>query len=97
MLKSRLTYTQTGNVGNGVSQEDIDLAKAVPIDMYVELKGGRAACPIHGGKNPTSFRVKNNLWNCGSCGEYGSVIDLVMATQGMSFVEAVKYLIGGGK
>lgn len=52
-------------------------------------------CPIHNGKNPTSFRVSlsKNCFNCfGSCGRGGNVIDFVALKEGVSFRDAALLL-----
>lgn len=48
-------------------------------------------CPIHEGKNPTSFRVSisKNCFNCfGSCGRGGNVIDFVALMEDIDFRDA---------
>lgn len=60
---------------------------------------GRSTCPLHGGDNPTAFRVYEESgkqrWICytGGCGG-GDLIDFVRAWQNLSFVDAVKFLGG---
>ncbi len=49
-------------------------------------------CPIHKGDNPHAFNVSldKNLWNCFTrCGG-GTVIDLIMKIENVSFKEAIK-------
>jgi DNA primase len=44
-------------------------------------------CPIHGGNNPTQFRVSlsKNCWNCfGSCKQGGNVLDFVAKKEDIS-------------
>ena len=52
-------------------------------------------CPFHSEKSP-SFTVNDQkaFYHCFGCGAHGSVIDFVMNTQGMGFVEAVEVLAG---
>jgi DNA primase len=48
-------------------------------------------CPIHGGSNPTQFRVEleKNIWNCFSeCKHGGNVLDFVAKKEGVSIHEA---------
>ena len=33
-------------------------------DEGITLKSGRCMCPLHNGKNPTSFSVKNDYFHC---------------------------------
>lgn len=52
-------------------------------------------CPIHGGTNPTQFRVSisKNCWNCfGTCGRGGNVIDFVSLREGVPFRDAALLL-----
>lgn len=62
------------------------------VDKLAEKKPGRliGACPIHGGKNGTSFNVDTdkNVFNCFSqCGG-GNVLDLVMKIEDCSIRQA---------
>lgn len=52
-------------------------------------------CPFHNEKTP-SFTVNDQkgFYHCFGCGAHGSVIDFVMGTQGMEFMEAVEVLAG---
>ncbi|WP_417451010.1 DNA primase [Kordiimonas sp.] len=52
-------------------------------------------CPFHNEKSP-SFTVNDQkgFYHCFGCGAHGSVIDFVMNTQGMEFMEAVEVLAG---
>ena len=48
-------------------------------------------CPIHGGSNPSQFRVdtEKNLWNCFSqCKSGGSVLDFIAKKEGISIYAA---------
>jgi len=56
------------------------------------LRRNRMRCPIHNGKNPMSFEVKNNYGQCYSCGWHGDTIKFLQDTQGLSFPEAVRRL-----
>lgn len=52
-----------------------------------------ACCPFHNEKTP-SFTVNDmkGFYHCFGCGAHGSVLDFVMETQGLGFVEAVEQL-----
>jgi DNA primase len=53
-------------------------------------------CPIHGGDNPTAFRVSlsKNCWNCFSrCGGGGNVLDLVARKEKLSLLQAANLLV----
>ena len=48
-------------------------------------------CPIHGGSNPTQFRVdtEKNLWNCFSeCKHGGNVLDFIAKKEDVSIHDA---------
>jgi DNA primase len=62
------------------------------LDHLAEKKPGKLVgpCPLHGGKNGTSFHVdcEKNIWHCFSeCGG-GNVIDLVMKLEHVSIRDA---------
>jgi DNA primase len=52
-------------------------------------------CPFHNEKSP-SFTVNDQkgFYHCFGCGAHGSVIDFVMNTQGMEFMETIEVLAG---
>lgn len=56
----------------------------------------RGSCPLCGaGQGSKSvFAVKGDKWRCYGCGLRGDVIDLVMELDGVSFMEAVRRLVG---
>lgn len=50
-------------------------------------------CPLHEEKSP-SFKIypESERFPCFGCGKYGNVINLVMEKEGLTFVEAVKFI-----
>lgn len=67
------------------------------VSSYTQLKrsgrGFTGLCPFHNEKTP-SFHVSpdKQLYHCFGCGEGGSVIQFVMKTENLDFVEALKFL-----
>lgn len=57
---------------------------------YSAPQDGRIACPLHKGKNPSSFRFGHNTFYCYSCQESGDIISLVMKLFNICFVEAIR-------
>ena len=85
---------------DGISQEDIDKAREVPIeDLYDgRLRGVTrlaGVCPFHEEKTPsfTIFTNDNNFY-CFGCNAHGDVIDYVMKLNKINFIEAIKQLNG---
>jgi len=79
------------------------LKREVSIERLVEARGVelrrvgkdlRGRCPIHGPDEDPSFSVDpvRNVFHCFGCGAKGSVIDLVMALEGVTFRHAVEIL-----
>jgi DNA primase len=82
-----------------------ELKKRVSIDQVLatygldgELKVQdnqlRGACPLHGGKNPTAFRVhlSRGIWHCFSgCGG-GDVVELIRRIEHCGYAEAARHL-----
>ena len=58
----------------------------------ITSKRGRCPCPLHNGKNPTSFRVKNGNFSCFSCQAKGDVITLTQLLYNLDFKQALEYL-----
>lgn len=50
-------------------------------------------CPFHEEKSPSFFIFPNNHYHCFGCQAHGDVIDFVMKTKSLSFVEAVNSLL----
>lgn len=76
----------------------LEEVKQIPFDQIHEFEkikrnrsGFIALCPLHSDRTP-SFSVKKNYFNCFGCGKKGSTIDFVMELNGMTFVDAVKWL-----
>ena len=75
----------------------IDNAKQYPMEELLasygcQVKLHRCKCPVHDGKNATSFEVKDNRGRCHSCGWFGDSIELVRKVEGVTFLEAVRKL-----
>lgn len=75
----------------GITQEMIERAREFPFENLIELKRGKALCPFHEDHHP-SMGIKNNRYHCFACGASGDTISFVMNREGLSFIEAVKFL-----
>lgn len=82
------------------------LKREISVQRLVESRGVKLArhgkdllglCPLHNDTEPSLvISPKTNLWNClGACGKGGSVVDWVMASEGVSFRHAVEILREG--
>ena len=51
-------------------------------------------CPLHGGDNPTAFRVNltHNIWNCFTACGGGDTVELVRKIENCSYAEAARIL-----
>jgi hypothetical protein len=83
--------------GNDDTDRQIANAREYPMEELLSsygcvVKFRRTRCPVHEGKNPSSFEVKDNRGRCHSCSWTGDSIDLVMKMEGCSFMEAVQKL-----
>ena len=75
-----------------VTEEMIARAKEYPFENLIQVnKAGFAKCPFHKEKT-ASLYLKNNFYYCFGCGVSGDVIDFVMKTKNLSFIETVKLL-----
>jgi len=61
-------------------------------DAGVTLTRGRAACPLHGGDNPSAFSVRGERWTCFVCNAGGDVIDLAAALHGTDTRTSIRRL-----
>lgn len=73
----------------------VNIADIVGEHVSLVNKGGRlwACCPFHNEKTP-SFTVNTDrqFYHCFGCGKGGNVINFVMETEKMTFLEACQYL-----
>lgn len=69
-------------------------ARHVPMKKIIGLDArGFAKCPFHN-ERTASFHAERNLYYCFGCGEKGDTIRFVQKQNKLSFVTAVKYLLG---
>jgi hypothetical protein len=97
-LETNFKYKSEAFMGNNTTDmsEAISRAKEYPMQDILEgfgcvVKHNRCACPIHGGKNPSSFSIKDNSGYC-HCGWRGDSIALYMELNDVDFKTAVKEL-----
>ena len=85
------------------SQDELDRARAVSVpelaeDNHVKLKKQGAElhgpCPVCRGRDRFIVWPKRNHWCCRGCATGGDAIKFKMHVNGLSFVDAVKALIG---
>jgi len=75
-----------------ITDVDIECAKATPIRSLITVrKDGKAKCLWHDDKNPSMHVYPDHVY-CFSCARHGDAIDVTMAQQNISFIEAVKVL-----
>ena len=80
--------------------QDVIVSKCNMVDyvgQYTELKRygetWRGRCPIHNGKNETSFTIfENGHYYCHSCGSSGNVINFLADKEGVSYHAALEKL-----
>lgn len=60
-------------------------------DFGVSLKTRRGKCPLCESSS-NSFSVKDDYFNCFKCSASGDVVEFVQQSQGLSFIESMKFL-----
>lgn len=88
---------------NGVTKDDIDKVKQVPLlqiaSEFTKLrKCGRnyiGLCPLHKERTPSFYiNPETNTYHCfGACQKHGDIINFIQETHRLSFIEAVKLLL----
>lgn len=84
----------------GIEQDlNIDLAQQTPIESFYKgklskfRKRATGLCPFHKEDTPSfTIYTDTNSYYCFGCNEGGDVIDFVMKTQNLNFIDAVKRL-----
>ena len=76
-----------------------DAANIVDVigDFYDLKKKGvnyECLCPFHDDRHLGSFKIspKKNTYSCYSCGAHGNSVDFLMAKQGLSYPDALRWL-----
>jgi hypothetical protein len=82
-----------------IDDDAIERARRYPLDQLIKtpLRGyGRrrmCSCPFHEEKTASMVvYTDQNSYHCYGCGANGNAIDYVMASEGLTFIEAVKRL-----
>jgi hypothetical protein len=76
-----------------IAEEMIQRAKECPFTEIVEFRRNTATCPFHADKTPSMHLYeKDNRTHCFSCHRSFDTIGFMMERDGLTFVEAVKYL-----
>lgn len=58
---------------------------------YDTSRSGRIQCPLHHGKD-RNFAYRDKSFHCYVCGAKGTVLDFVMAYQGVELPDAIRYV-----
>ncbi len=76
-------------------KERADIAQIIAehVQLRPSGQGYKGLCPFHQEKTPSfTVNVQRGFFHCFGCGKGGSVVDFVMARQGMEFGEALAWL-----
>lgn len=90
-----------GIFADKITDEDIEQAKQIPIELFYEGKLKKSEkiamglCPFHiDTHNSFVIYLKQNRWYCfGACEEGGDSINFVMKQNNLDFINAVKFII----
>lgn len=100
-LKSLMTVSRNKKSRINNFNEQLEIARNYPIEILAQSKldlksAGKnfiSLCPFHQEKTPSFFIYpEHNNYHCYGCGAHGDQINLLMALEGIPFVEAVKML-----
>lgn len=91
-----LRFKIAGKTPKGeIGAKEIARAKAVPLGELLPFNSaGFTKCTFHN-ENHGSMKWyrKDNRFACFGCGKSGDSVDIVMKSQGCSFIDAIKFLI----
>lgn len=76
-------------------RQAVDIVQIMGEYLKLKKRGSRylALCPFHTEKTPSfSISPEKQLYYCFGCGKGGTVFTFLMEHEGMSYVEAIKYL-----
>lgn len=95
--RMRLKYMTQPQASGILTLNDVNTAREHPITDLIEVnRAGYALCPLHNDKKPSlKVYLDSNSWYCFSqCNIGGDVIKFVIERDGLTFPQAVRYLIG---
>lgn len=76
-----------------ISDEQIEIARSVPVNTLVEFVRGKARAWCHEDRNPSMFfGTRANVAVCPVCDKKFGPIDVLMSRDGLTFIDAVKQL-----
>ena len=81
-------------VHGSINRDKIEMARNIDPRSFLEAKGGMIKCPYHDDTNP-SMSIGRGFFNCFVCGKHVDSIDYIRKVNGLSFADAVNYLVGG--
>jgi len=94
MWNSPITKNKTN-----ITDEQIEQAKNEDWEKFIEI-GGRygdklkALCPFHEDHNPSLILYPEGRgYHCFSCGAHGDLIDFIMKTNNLKFIDSVKFIL----
>lgn len=89
----RMLFEKKSPSSKIINQSDINQAKSIPMESLIDqpIKRGQILCPFHNEKTP-SCKVYSDHIHCFGCGKTLDTIGYVMETQGLSFIDSVKFL-----
>lgn len=81
-------------IKNHITPQMIERAKAIPFDSLINFnRAGFAICPFHAEKSPSLHIQKSkNIAHCFGCGWSGDTIKFLMASNSLTFRDAVARL-----
>lgn len=77
----------------GITDDDIETARAYPIETLVDLKGNRCIAFCHDSDTHSmKYNNSSNTLTCFVCNKTFNPIDVLMERDGFAFIEAVEEL-----
>jgi len=86
-------FDERNAVTQGVTPEEIQRAKEIPIEHFCEFgRNKKGLCVFHNEKTPSMHLFSNNHAYCFSCSKGGDSISIYRAIYECGFIDAVKAL-----
>lgn len=90
---NKLLYIAKPTTNKSNWQENIVKAKQVPIENFIEFRGGKANCIFHHDENASMTLYKNNTIYCFGCNKKADVIDIARTLMKLDFKDTINYLL----
>ena len=96
LMERMHTKPITSTSPDRITESDIEMARSYPVNKLIDFSKGSAVAWCHNDRRPSLYYASRlNFASCPVCQKKFGPIDICMDRDGMTFIDAVKYLRSG--